>query len=192
MSHRTTASAEARRLLALPGAVILDSETTDLRGYFCQIAVLALNGTPLLDTLVNPCEPISTSARRIHGISDNQVASAPTFAQVEPQMRAQLHGKDVIVYNVSFDRGILESELARLFRSAEGGSLAQRRLLGYQAAATWLKDVRWHCAMTVYAEWVGEYRRGSYKWQPLPGGDHSAAGDCKAVLAVLKRMAESE
>lgn len=186
---RTTASAEARRLLALPGAVILDSETTDLRGYFVQLGVLALDGTPLLDTLVNPCEPISAGAWRVHGVSDDQVALALTFAQLEPLLRELLHGRDVIVYNASFDRGILEQELARLFRSSEGGSLAQRRLLAYQAAATWLKEVRWHCLMELYAEWVGEWRRGSYKWQPLPGGDHSAIGDCRAALAVLERMA---
>lgn len=29
------------------------------------------------------------------------------------------------------------------------------------------------------------------RWQPLPGGDHSALGDARATLAVLKRMAES-
>lgn len=32
----------------------------------------------------------------------------------------------------------------------------------------------------------------NYRWQRLPGGDHSALGDCWATLKVLQKMAESE
>ncbi len=190
MSHRTTASAEARRLLSLPGAVILDSETTDLRGYFCQISILGLDGTPLLDTLVNPCEPINAGARRIHGISDSQVADAPTFAQIEPGLRTLLHDKDVIVYNVGFDRDtILFAELIRFGQAHE----ALDKPASWRWAAEWMDSCRWHCCMHLYAEYVGQRSRyGGYRWQSLPGGDHSATGDCKAVLSLLKRMAESE
>ena len=48
--------------------------------------------------------------------------------------------------------------------------------------------------METYAEWVGEWSDyfGSYKWQPLPGGDHDAVGDAQAALAVLRRMAAGE
>jgi DNA polymerase-3 subunit epsilon len=42
-----------------------------------------------------------------------------------------------------------------------------------------------------YAQFVGDWNEyhGNYKWQRLPGGDHSALGDCRATLAVLKEMA---
>src|SRR5215467_13015853 len=42
---------------------------------------------------------------------------------------------------------------------------------------------RWSCAMEQYAAWYGDYSDvfGDYKYQRLPGGDHSAAGDCRAV-----------
>jgi len=32
----------------------------------------------------------------------------------------------------------------------------------------------------------------NYRWQRLPGGDHSALSDCLATLKVLQAMAESE
>jgi DNA polymerase III subunit epsilon len=45
--------------------------------------------------------------------------------------------------------------------------------------------------MLWYSQWVGERNEyhGDYKWQRLPGGDHSALGDCKATLEVIEAMA---
>jgi DNA polymerase-3 subunit epsilon len=45
--------------------------------------------------------------------------------------------------------------------------------------------------MQWYSQWVGEWNdyHQDYKWQRLPGGDHSALGDCKATLEVIRRMA---
>jgi DNA polymerase-3 subunit epsilon len=41
--------------------------------------------------------------------------------------------------------------------------------------------------------WVGEPGwRGGFRWQKLPGGDHSAIGDARATLAVIRRMAGEE
>ena len=41
------------------------------------------------------------------------------------------------------------------------------------------------------AEWVGEWNdyRGSFRWQKLQGGDHSALGDCIATLETIRKMA---
>jgi hypothetical protein len=49
------------------------------------------------------------------------------------------------------------------------------------------------CAMSNYASFVGEWNdyHGNYKWQRLPGGDHSAIGDCLATLELIKKMAAS-
>ena len=56
-----------------------------------------------------------------------------------------------------------------------------------------LLPVRWECAMLKHAEWVGEWNdyHGSFRWQKLAGGDHSALGDCIATLETIKKMAES-
>ena len=48
-----------------------------------------------------------------------------------------------------------------------------------------------HCAMRQYAKYCGEWNSyyNNFKWQPLSGGDHSALGDCRATLELIKRMA---
>lgn len=50
-----------------------------------------------------------------------------------------------------------------------------------------------HCAMQWYSQWVGEWNdyHGNYKWQKLPGGNHTAYGDCLATLLVIEKMARS-
>jgi DNA polymerase-3 subunit epsilon len=46
--------------------------------------------------------------------------------------------------------------------------------------------------MLQYAAYVGDWSeyRGSYRRQPLPGGDHTALGDALACLALIKAMAK--
>src|SRR5690349_16036603 len=100
----------ACEVLADPSACLLDSETTSLEGYLVQIAVIDMAGRTLLDTLVNPCAPISPEAQAIHGITAERVKDAPTFAEIEPRLRELLAGRRVIVYNAPFDIGILRWE----------------------------------------------------------------------------------
>jgi hypothetical protein len=194
------AAISARIWLRSPRTVIVDTETTDLGGYLVQIAVIDTSGAVLLDTLVNPLSPISAGAHRIHGITDEQVRDAPTFAQIEPELAAVLRGRRIVTYNASFDREILRNELMRLYEPArEPRPQGYEALVGwsdaYRAASeradAWLRGRRWRCAMECYAAWFGEWSNyfGSYKWQPLFGGDHSALGDCRACLVTLKRMA---
>lgn len=178
------AAAMARLWLRSSRTVILDTETTDLNGYLVQIAVIqATDGAVLLDTLVNPLSSISAGARAIHGISDEQLADAPTFEQIEPQLAAMLRGRRIITYNASFDLGILRNEIHRLTGANEAAELNR-----------WLRPRRWHCAMELYAIWFGEWSdyHGSYRRQPLAGGDHSALGDAQACLQVLQQMAETK
>jgi len=46
----------------------------------------------------------------------------------------------------------------------------------------------WFCAMDIYAQFIGEInpQTGTYKWQKLQGGDHTALGDCEATLSIIK------
>lgn len=36
---------------------------------------------------------------------------------------------------------------------------------------------------------MGSINHGNNRWQKLPGGDHSALGDARATLAVIRKMA---
>jgi DNA polymerase-3 subunit epsilon len=175
----------AKALLSHPKLLVLDTETTDLNGYILQLAVLrARDGEALLDTLVNPLAEITIGAQRVHGITAEMAAAGPTFADIEPQLRELLHGRPVAIYNAEFDTGILYNELLRLAevrKPPEGAS---------EWVNQWMSDVWWVDVMHPYSQWVDEPGHTGYRWQKLPGGDHTAIGDCRATLAVLKRMAD--
>ncbi len=176
----------ARKVLAEPSAIILDTETTDLDGEPVEIGIIDIQGNVLMDTLVQATEPISAEAGYIHGITQEVLATAPTFPDTYPNLCRLLGAAStIIVYNASFDRGILER--ARKIHELPFYPVAEF-YEGSNVCSGW-KGLE--CAMLWYAQWVGEwsdYWRG-YKWQPLYGG-HRALGDCRATLALLHKMAE--
>lgn len=161
-----------------PNVVILDTETTGLEdgARIVDIAVVTGAGDVLLDTLVDPGEPIPAEASAIHGITDAMVAGAPTFAEVLPMLAGAVTGRRVLAYNLGFDEGRLRYEFGLLGVDADG----------------WLAAARWEDAMVPYSDWVGEWSEwhGNYRWQRLNGG-HRALGDCLAVIDCLKVMARS-
>lgn len=171
-------SAWAAAALADPDVVLLDTETTGLDddARIVDIAVTTATGRTLLDTLINPGEPIPASATDIHGITDEMVAGAPTFAEVLPLLADAVAGRRVLIYNRSYDVARLRHELALLDLDADA----------------WLAAARWEDAMIPYSDWVGEWNdwHGNYRWQPL-GGGHRALGDCLAVIDCLKAMART-
>ncbi len=167
----------AQRILARD-PLILDTETTGLDGYIVQVAVIDSQGNALIDTLVNPQAEIEDGAAAIHGITAAMAADAPTFAQLHEQLHAILKGRTVCVYNLDFDRGIL---------------LNERHRLGHRPGLRVMYGALWEDVMLPYSTYIGEVRYDdSYRWQRLPGGDHTALGDCRATLAVLREMAARE
>ncbi|MEV0970935.1 3'-5' exonuclease [Microtetraspora glauca] len=165
-------------------AVILDTETTGTdpnTDRAVQIGVIDMRGNVLLDTLVDPGVPIPAEASAIHGYLDADVAGQLPFAQVLPRLSAVLTGPDrpVVVYNSRYDGRLLRAEVARI------------RSLDY--AMAWSSGFSWKCAMTVYGWFRGEWdaRRSDWRRHALPGGDHSAVGDCRAVLRLIESMAEA-
>lgn len=163
----------AQAALAIPDAVILDTETTglDFDSEVVQIAVLAITGEVLLDTYVRPKQPIPASATRIHHITDDMVAQAPTMVELYPRLLEILTDRTVYIYNSDFD--------VRLIGQSIGKAMALENNI-------YIRDV-----MAPYSVYWGEWSEyhQAYKWQRLPGGDHSALGDCRAVLQLLKEMA---
>lgn len=170
---RAAAVAWAREVLADPKTVILDSETTGLYGArFVEIAVVGVRGEALFVSRLKPTVQVSEGAFSVHGISDEDLDGMPTFEDVYPALRKILEGRRVIVYNRAFDGPIYDH--------------AVHGITGGESGWT-----GWECAMERYAEWVGEWNdyHQSYRWQRLPGGDHTALGDARATLAVIREMA---
>jgi hypothetical protein len=189
---RATAIRWARQVLAEP-AVIIDLETTGLDGYIVQAAVLRMDGTVVLSTLVNPCEEIEPDAQAVHGISAAMVADAPTFDDLEATLRGSLVGRTVLAYNAAFEQRIVGNEVRRQYRQRVGPAPPGycRQYQDEQAVvAGWMRTIRWLDVMETYAAFCGDWSdaHGDYRW-PRLGGDHSALGDCQATLRVLRTMA---
>lgn len=95
---------------------VLDLEMTGLdpeNDRVCEVAVVRGEGGRVvreLQTLVRPQARMSPGARKVHGISDEMLATAPTFAQVAPRILEILEGAVVVCHNVPFDLGFLHRE----------------------------------------------------------------------------------
>jgi DNA polymerase III epsilon subunit-like protein len=157
----------ARDMLAPDTAVILDTETTDLFGAIVEIAVIdTATGKTLLDTLVNPGCPIEAGAQAIHGISDADVADAPTWDKVLPKLKRITKDRLVLAYNADYDETVVRVD-----------TRAAGLKLGHLADAD-----RWGCVMLRRSDWCR-----SWRWLPL-GGGHRALGDTQAARQVLLQM----
>ncbi len=67
-----------------------------------------MDGQPVLDTLINPEQPIPPATTAVHSITDETVRSAPTFADAWPSICAVLNGvENLIVYNAGYDMAII-------------------------------------------------------------------------------------
>jgi DNA polymerase-3 subunit epsilon len=174
---RRRSAAWAKERLDRADFVILDTETTGLgrEDEVIEVGVLAPDGLVLLDVALKPTRLIDPVAERVHGLSRARLSRATTFTNAYEALADVLAGQIVVVYNAEFDERMLD-QTCRRYRLPP------------------LTDMSWvqHCAMQWYARFVGEWNfgKGSYKWQRLEGGDHSAIGDCRATLKVLQEMAE--
>lgn len=161
---RSKTTAWAAEVLADPRTAVLDTETTGLHGYVCEIAVVGKDG-PLLSTLVNPRAPVEPGARNVHGITDAELVDAPVFADIWPQLEKLLSERRVIIWNAEFDIAVINRELGRLNLPA--------------IALT-------ECAMRQYSDWYWGMEDG--RFMRLNGG-HRAGEDCAAVFKRLEEMA---
>jgi DNA polymerase III epsilon subunit-like protein len=97
---------------------VIDFETTGLSaGMDRVVEVSVMRREPgrqpevVLDTLVNPRRPMG--ATEIHGITDADVADAPTFEEIARDVAAALSGCVFAAYNVYFDMRFFEYEMTR-------------------------------------------------------------------------------
>lgn len=148
-------------------AVVLDTETTGLTGQICELSIIdALTGSVLFDSLIRPSCPIETQAAAVHGITEDDLASAPTLTQVWPAICWALGQSVITAYNADFDRGVLARSCAAA--RIEASELIESR--------------RWRCIMRARA------RVENRRWQRLNAG-HRALADTLAARAVLLDIA---
>jgi len=172
----------ARDLLRAGDFYVLDTETTglDTRAEVVQIGLLDAEGRVVFDSLVRPRSPVPAEASAIHGISNEMLQDAPTFADLYVQLSVMLAARPLIAYNMDFDWRML---------------LQSAALYGLPPVRTGAR----HCAMKNYATYRGSLRQGGgYRWFKLGEAckqerirvqnAHTALGDCQMTLALLQKM----
>jgi DNA polymerase-3 subunit epsilon len=176
-------------MLADDLAVILDVETTgmDEQAEVIQVGLLTTRGKVLLDALLRPANPIPRDVTLIHGIADADVALATTFNELHSPLRDLLVGRTVVAYNAAFEYTMLKQTCERYFFTF----------------SRW-DEINWQCAMKRYAEFNGKWnaKYDKFQWVSLvdacwrlgiaADGAHSAIGDCRLTLEVLKVMAHTQ
>ena len=165
---------------------ILDTETTGLddKAEIVEISIIDQLGNVVFDSLVKPQQPIPAEATAIHGITNDMVATAPSWADIHDEVCRLISSKPLVIYNADYDM----------------------RLMAQTAALYGLKpvtaDAGVHCAMLAYAEFYGDWNdyKGSYRGQRLTsaaaqqgvvtdGQAHRALADVMMTLGVLQAMA---
>lgn len=123
--------------------------------------------------LVNPERPIPAEATAVHRITDEQVAGAPTFAEVAPEIAAALSGVDLVGYNLrSFDIPMLRAEFARARVAWAPGNVVDAYVIFHERERHTLGTaVRWYCGRELVAA-------------------HSAVADADATLDVVLAQLE--
>lgn len=186
VDRRREAALWASETMRHERVVFLDTETTGFgpRAEIIDIGIVAADGTILLDTLVRPESPIPASTSKVHGLFDHDVAGAPNWGDVYPEVYRLLLGTRVVIYNAPFDSGMITSN-------------CQRHELVIPSA-------HWHCAMRQYSAFAGPATarpgRGGSRWYKLnhaaaafgvPPGGHRALADAEVCRRVVAGMAEA-
>lgn len=156
----------------------LDTETTGLSpetgGKICEIAVSVSQGGRVVDefsTLLNPQMPISPEVIAIHGITNEMVKDAPTFADVMPKILGLLDNAVIVAHNADFDVSFLRAEFAACgmrfppypvvdtLKLARKSGKFERNRLGLIAEELGISCQGWHRAMadTKMAEQIFYY-----------------------------------
>jgi len=99
----------------------LDLETTGINvstDRIVEISVLKISQggkQEWMSTRINPEMPIPPKSTAIHGITDADVADAPTFREIAKKLVAFLEGTDLAGYNaIKFDIPVLAEEFLRI------------------------------------------------------------------------------
>jgi DNA polymerase-3 subunit epsilon len=102
--------------------IVLDTETTGLvpeEGHrIIEVACLELHGRrPTgrhFHRYLNPERDIDIGATQVHGLTAEDLADKPRFAEIADELLEFVDGSELLIHNAAFDVGFLNSELARI------------------------------------------------------------------------------
>lgn len=179
--RRASCAAVARSLVG-SNCLVLDTESTGLgaEAEAVEVSVIDAQAQVLLNTLIRPLSTIPEEATAIHGIKNEDVAGAPSWAAVHDEFCQLIAGRPVVIYNADYDIEVLRQTMA---------------LHGLS-----MPEIDARCAMHLYACWFGVLRAdGSYRFQKLGAAAqqcgivvneaHRALADCMTTLGIIRHMA---
>ncbi len=141
-----------------------------------EMAFLSDSGDVLLDTRVNPEQPIPPGATAVHGISDDDVADLEPFGFHADRVQEIIDGACLVGYNlIRYDSPLLDRELQMAFlpglHKDDQGRIDQQEIDPY---GLWMELEPRTLEGAVERFGVGEVYDA-----------HSAVGDASAVRGVL-------
>ncbi|WBU51989.1 exonuclease domain-containing protein [Paracoccus sp. SCSIO 75233] len=172
-------NADHRPLKALT-CVVFDTETTGLAlsDRIVQIAGLRIAGGRLtgerFETLVNPGRAIPPASTKIHGITDEMVATAPDMSAALRGFHHFAEGAVLIAHNAPFDMGLLraaEAETGQHFPNRVMDTVLLSAMIWGQSAVHSLDAICERLEITI-----------------PEGLRHTAMGDAEATAQAWLRM----
>lgn len=172
----------------LPKIIVLDAETTGLRGWSDHLLTVGIvDGEGAEVASFKVCPPPECygwpEAEEVNGISPADTVSWPAIEDVVPELQRILDAAEVVIgYNVGFDLEFL------------------------RGAGVELPDCEYVDVMAMFAPVFGmrDDFHGGWRWQTLATaaayvghdwgaeGPHDALADCRATLAVLRWLEAHE
>lgn len=172
----------------LPKTIVLDTETTGLRGWSDHLLTVGIvDGEGAEVASFRVCPPPECyewpEAEEVNGIAPADTVAWPAIEDVVPELQRILDAADTVIgYNVGFDLEFL------------------------RAAGVALPDCEYVDVMARFAPVFGlrDDYHGGYRWQTLATGaayvghdwgaegPHDALADCRATLAVLRWLEAHE
>ncbi|RLB53774.1 MAG: 3'-5' exonuclease [Deltaproteobacteria bacterium] len=169
---------------------VIDFETTGLdpaQDRVLEMGVVTFDGGELVEKrnwLINPTIPVPEESRRIHGIGDEDLANAPRFEEIFPEIVGLLSNRLPVAYNANFDKKFFLAEFARLGAA-----------LDIEAPPALRKDVTWVDPL-VWVRELQKYEKGKKLTDVCArmdieiGQAHRAADDATATGKVLIALAK--
>ena len=177
----------ARQVVGL-NPIFLDTETTGIGLYdlVIEVGIVDLDGNILFNSLINPGRQIPQDSSKVHGITDDMVADAPSLKEAWSEIEAVLRDRAIGMYNAEFDYRLMKQSVDNA-----GLPLSIQRNQAF-------------CVMNMFAAWYGEWNRrannfrsqklefaGKFCGIDLPN-THHAIDDAKLTAALLRYLAEYE
>lgn len=163
--------------------LFLDTETTGLgnTAQALEIGVVNARGETVYHTRLKPTVSIEPGAAAVHGISEAELADAPSWPDVAAQLQQHIGSRPLVIFNMDFDMRILKQTSS-----------------AHNDQADWLNALKVYCAMRLSAGYYGATNRygtislasaagqAGLSWQ---GQAHSALADAVMTVGVVRDIA---